>query len=268
MPGISDYLKQGDTFRVSAATWNAIVDAAAAHASSRRGLGAKGGAGGEKPNMFLIKNASGDDRNRWDVLGISDILISPEDNQEEFENGGALVGVTPTLEHTGKFVICAESIPNNELGLAYISGACRARINVNSESDAQADVRDGDATKLESGPGPATILWKEAGTGTKWAVVRLGGGGSAPFLARVKPGTHYNNVCKVQPLQAGQHESAPAPAIDDSSAAEITGVVLRSSANLSGKYVWVFRLSNSMTAGSHRYMAVLADPIDAFYGCE
>ena len=45
------------------------------------------------------------------------------------------------------------------------------------ESHLYADVTDGDATKLTSGAfGSAMILWAESGTGTKWAVVQLGGG--------------------------------------------------------------------------------------------
>jgi len=42
------------------------------------------------------------------------------------------------------------------------------------EDHGYADIADGDTAKLASGTSGAYILWKEAGAGTKWAIVRLG----------------------------------------------------------------------------------------------
>jgi hypothetical protein len=52
------------------------------------------------------------------------------------------------------------------------------KVDVGDEADTFAEAVDGDVEKLEStAEGTATqILWKESGTGLKWAVVRLIGG--------------------------------------------------------------------------------------------
>ena len=53
-------------------------------------------------------------------------------------------------------------------------------IDVQDEEDEYADVADAEAGRLKSGlRGAAQILWKESGTGEKWAVVRVGP--SPPF---------------------------------------------------------------------------------------
>jgi hypothetical protein len=49
------------------------------------------------------------------------------------------------------------------------------KVDVTDEDHGYADVTDADATKLTSvSRGSAQILWKESGTGLKWATVRLG----------------------------------------------------------------------------------------------
>ena len=42
---------------------------------------------------IMVKNNTGADRDRFDVLGISGPIISPADNLVEFQNRVAMVGV-------------------------------------------------------------------------------------------------------------------------------------------------------------------------------
>jgi hypothetical protein len=91
--------------------------------------------------------------------------------------------VTPTkADHTGSYVITAEPIKNNRPGRAFVFGICPVQINMLLANDDTADVADSDGTQLESGPiGSAQILWAAGGTGTQWALVRLGNGSLPPF---------------------------------------------------------------------------------------
>ena len=59
------------------------------------------------------------------------------------------------------------------IGRATLAGVTVARVDVRREEDGFAELETGNATALRSVPyGSTRILWKEAGTGVKWAVVR------------------------------------------------------------------------------------------------
>ena len=175
MPGDLEHVQPGQSVRPSAGDWNAFCDAARVHRDGRRPPkghlkpGADGGA-------VLVKNSSGSDCAQFEVLGIDGVVIAPADNEAEFRQRVALVGVTPSAEDWGKFVVLQGPIPNGGIGLGVIAGATVVQIDVQNENDWYADMKDGDRSQLESAPeyGAARIFWKESGTGTKWAVVRLG----------------------------------------------------------------------------------------------
>jgi len=133
--------------------------------------------------IVRLKNASGQTRNRFDVLGISDVFPQPTQNLGAFKSGPVLHGVTPDEnEHAGNFAILLEPAKPDAIVAACVSGACVAKVHVETgqESVGYADVKDGDAGALQAkADGTARILWREPGTGIKWAVVRIGGGGEA-----------------------------------------------------------------------------------------
>jgi hypothetical protein len=167
--------KAGDPLKIPAATFNTFVDAAQEHLRRQRDIARTPVA--ERPpfETVLLKNASGADRGRFDVLGIDAPVFTPTDSLEAFTNGIALVGVTPTASHAGNFAVLVEPIQTGQIGRACILGACPVKVNVVSASDTFADVEAGVTGRLQSGSsGAARILWKESGTGEKWTVVRLG----------------------------------------------------------------------------------------------
>jgi len=163
----------GQPVRVPAQTWNAFLDAARAHRDRQEDVGREARPLGNS-GIVLVKNATGADVGRFGVLGIDDVLITPGDNEAEFLSRTALTGVTPTADHRGRFVVLLEPLRAGALGRAVVTGPAPVQVNVNHEDHGWADVKDGDATQLESAhTGAARILWKESGTGTKWAVVLL-----------------------------------------------------------------------------------------------
>lgn len=179
-----------------------------------------GGGGGGTPRggpslpegLVLIKNDSDDDASAFDVLGIDNILFGPDDNLPEFQRNPVLSCVTPALpDHAGKFVVLYESIPAGAIGRAWITGTCRVQVDVAAESDQYADVADGIATKLASGrSGGVQILYKQSGTGTKWAVVRFGANASPVVrLLLVSRDTRYGKFgwINAQTLSRPQPES-------------------------------------------------------------
>ena len=74
--------------------------------------------------IVLVKNSSGADRDRFDILGIDGPIIAPTDNPDEFKNRVTIDGITPAMaDHTGQFVILAEPIASGAIGRGHLDGA-------------------------------------------------------------------------------------------------------------------------------------------------
>ena len=177
-------LKPGERLDgIPAPTWNAFVDAAEYVGRLRGSQQVEPLRHVPQTGIVRLKNASGQTRNRFDVLGISDVFPQPAQNLGAFKSGPVLHGVTPDEnEHAGNFAILLEPAKPDAIVAACVSGACVAKVHVETgqESVGYADVKDGDAGALQAkADGTARILWREPGTGIKWAVVRIGGGGGA-----------------------------------------------------------------------------------------
>lgn len=173
-------VRPGDALEIPAAGYNAFVDAARAEQMRRQGINRSAKPGFAQTGIVLVKNNSGADRGRFDVLGVDAPIFTPTDNPDSFKNDRAVKGVTPaTANHTGNFVILLEPLKSGKIGAAVASGVCVAKVNVTDSDHEYADVADGQAGYLASGDsGVARIMWKESGTGLKWAMIRIGAGGT------------------------------------------------------------------------------------------
>lgn len=163
--------------KISAPTWNAILDSALAHRQGRLGNVGQGAARANHwGNLVEIKNNSGSNVDRFGVLGIDGPIITPSTNLDEFKLRIYLSGTTPSSSsHKGKFVVCRDAIPDGDTGKAWIAGVCPAYVNINSTSDETCDVKDSNASQLDStNGGSAQILWKDSGTGPLWCLIRFG----------------------------------------------------------------------------------------------
>ncbi len=173
-------VKPGDPLSIPAATFNTFVDAARDYLQRRHGQGQQATPSGRHTCTIPVRNDSGSDRQRYEILGIDSPLFSPASDEEAFKNTPALRGVTPAEDdHAGKFVVLLEPVPAGELALAVAAGAVPVRIDVpEDEEDADyrfAEISDGEAGSLAaSHDGSAAILWREGGAGEQWAIVRLG----------------------------------------------------------------------------------------------
>ncbi len=176
----------GRPLEIPAATWNAMVDAARSHVEQQHDQSAPTDGLFRQGDIVKVRNQSGQSLDRFAVLGIDSPAIDPQENQREFKNHVALNAVTPTAQHRGRFVVLLEPLAGGRIGKAWLSGVCPARINVLEDWHSHADIQEGDSSSLTSHPaGSAQILWKEPGTGLKWAVVRLSSAHRSSFLIRV-----------------------------------------------------------------------------------
>lgn len=173
-------LKPGDPLTDgphSAAAWSELVDRARYVERLRR----NGPNDTPRPlfadrTMVRIKNSSGTTRDRFDILGIDDSLLDPSTSLGAFQNQRLLDGDTPDAgSHYGKFVVLAQPLIADAIGWAWISGVCVVKVDFDYADQPFADIKNGDAGLLAANEGGAAkILYKESGTGTKWALVVLG----------------------------------------------------------------------------------------------
>jgi hypothetical protein len=167
-------VQDGDRLRIPAAAYNAFVDAARKIRAEQQGVGAKPLRSTRSTSIVLVQNNSGATVGRFGVLGIDGPIITPTAGLTQFHEQVALVGSTPAAGHRGKFVILLEPLADGAIGRAVVDGVAPCRVVFATGTETRADVLAGDTTCLNASAGGSTnVLWKEAGTGEKWAVVRL-----------------------------------------------------------------------------------------------
>ena len=173
------HVKAGDRLEIRAPVWNKMLDAARDRQAQQHSTGRNPGSD-FRGVPILMKNNSGADRSQYEILGISGIVFAATD--DGFKQRVVLTGVTPAMgSHEGKFAVLAEPIGDGDIGPAVVDGVTICQVNITDADHEYADIADGDAAKLVSAKsGPVQIIWIESGTGTKWAVVRIGPKPPAP----------------------------------------------------------------------------------------
>lgn len=181
MPDDLSYVQKGDPVKPRASGWNTLMEVGRNFRANKREMGVDASGNVRTHNgTILVQNVSGGDVDRFSVMGVDSILFSNADNADTFQNEPCLTVTTPATAHRGKFVILLDGAKDDVVVRAMVSGVCPVQVNVVDADHQFADVTNADATKLTScSSGAARILYKDSGTGTKWAIVRLGGGGGS-----------------------------------------------------------------------------------------
>jgi len=256
-------VNRGDPLRIRAEDWNKTLDLI------RRASGGDPPTDGQAPpraassqTAVLIRNDTGADVARFGVLGIDAPLIAADAELAEFQTAVRLAGVTPSeTAHQGAFAIALEPIANAEIGRAVVSGVVQCQVSMTAEGDPFAEVKDADATQLVSGPtGSARILWAEAGTGTKWAIVALGSAATAGFWAQLTAFDDPGWSWEAREVQSDGTIVAPTPAVTGSSAFPVNP-----GDGITGEVVWM-RVAGQDQLGAPFYAFYSTDlPADTDY---
>jgi len=180
MPGLMRKVKRGDPLVIPAATFNAFIDAARDFQERQRSAEQDRYRELRQTGIVLIRNESGADRARCEVLGISGTIVKPSDNADAFKERVALKGVSPGSEHVGRFAVLLEPLAQDAIGRACVDGVCAVKVEVVDEAHVFAEVSPGDPAKLRSGTaGSAALLWiqppaEREVTGIAWTVAKIG----------------------------------------------------------------------------------------------
>jgi hypothetical protein len=170
----------GEKFKVKANTWNAFIDAAEYHKNHQLQLGAESLRNNSKSGIILVRNDSVSLLEQFMPVILDDLIIQPDDEEKEQEFKSRVPvfsGEKVSADNKDKpFAILQVPLESEKIGKALLQGITPAKINIGNESHQYAKL---DASELVScSNGIGRILWKESGTGEKWCLLQLGGGGS------------------------------------------------------------------------------------------
>jgi len=193
-------VRAGQPLQIPAQAYNGFVDAAVDFRGRQQEQGRFARDAFPQTGIIKVKNNSGVDRARFDVLGIDGPVFTPTENLDSFVGELVVKGALPdSVDHFGNFVVLLEPLAAGDIGRGCLSGGCPARVYVVDPQDEFefADVADGESDHLlASESGSAFILWRESGSGVKWAYVRLsniagagGGSGSGSSAGSSSPGS-------------------------------------------------------------------------------
>ena len=166
-----------------------MVDAARSHAEGQHDQDSRTDLLTRQGDVIKVRNQSGQDLDRFAVLGIDSAIIPPDANALEFKNQPATNAIVPTDAHAGQFIVLLDPLKNGRIGRAWVSGVCICQVRIDEDWHTFADIEAGKVTSLVSKPdGGAKILWREDGVGLLWAIVRLSNVARTHYLARI-PGS-------------------------------------------------------------------------------
>ena len=166
----------GQELAIPAEAYNAFVDAAMA-CRGNRSLGTSVSTpGGLSSSVIKVKNNTAGALDRFAAVGLESLAITPSGSLENFQNTPVINVLAPgSSMYLGKFAVLQEPLAANYLGDAVVSGVTVSQITMNHASHDRADVDPaGGASLVSAYYGAAEILYVESGTGSKWAVLRLG----------------------------------------------------------------------------------------------
>lgn len=176
-------VQPGDRLKIPAETFNTFIDAARAFRADQQNLGVHPRPELRDRDVVLVRNNSGADRQRFDILGIDGALFTPADNLDEFQNRSPLTGVVPAIsDHVRQFVVLLEPAAEGALARACLAGIVSVRLKVVYQWHQFAHIADDEPTRLVSDCVGFPVLWKddeenEDENGNRWALVKIGGPG-------------------------------------------------------------------------------------------
>ncbi len=137
---------------------------------------ARGGGGGGDRSTIRVRNDTTNDLPQFSIVALDVPTALPSVDEAAFIAGWTMSGVFPLIpNHTGKFAILAGAIKAGDVGRARATGIslCKVQVSSSQVNMRYADIMQSHIALQCQARGAAEILWKESGTGTKWAIVRF-----------------------------------------------------------------------------------------------
>lgn len=165
----------------TASAWNAIAQAARDFRRTQDTGKPEVQESPPSPAIITVSNESGGAVDRAGILSLDGQvpLILPTDNESEHFRLPGLEGTTPAAAGE-PFCVLLEPLRDGAMGKAVIAGVVSCEVDVTDAGHAYATTGAGGTSHLTSSADEgALILWKQGGTGIKWAMILLPARGPA-----------------------------------------------------------------------------------------
>lgn len=180
-----EHVVAGQPFRPSATTYNAMVDAANAHARTARSQRPGRRLPPLAPGQVYVKNTTGATRKRYDVLVASALSTataakSTRGESQNLRYAPVLIGITPvsaTDVHHGRVVVLDSPARDDQIVPAWVSGVCVARLEYTTSAGEAAEIDTGHRLK-NAHSGPIRIIALGEADTERLALVELSGFGT------------------------------------------------------------------------------------------
>lgn len=180
----------GSPIKPTAREWNAVLDAAEAHDRARFDSGLPAGVRSFDRDRIRVKNGTNVDMPRGLAVKLLNPIVPPSTNLEEFLSNPTLEANTPDANSRGQWAILAEPIPALLYGWAWVAGIHAAQVRVLDHSHLYVDAIPATGSTIHLATdtaGSARIIWRESGTGTRWALLRLGSPAPSSAIIAITP---------------------------------------------------------------------------------
>lgn len=187
MPNISKFPITDGTLVISAANLNKMVDSINKTTQSFN----------EDYGKLFLKNSSGVELTEpFSIVGLGESLFNPQTEKKNFFEYLYFDGLLPDADlHSEKFAILKEAASVDESVRGINIGLSPVQVLISEENHQYAVVSTGVTSHLVSaGSGTVKILWKESGTGLKWAVVQINQSSGLPYLYKTTTNESNNKI--------------------------------------------------------------------------
>lgn len=170
----------GQRLVIPADAFNGFVDAANYVRARRHNTESDAADEFRQTGIVRVRNNSGFALPRFGVLALSEPIVGPAANLQEFKNKVNFEGGMPYDPiAAGRFAVLLEPLDADAIGRGVVAGVTPVKLRVAPDQLYDfAEMEAGQTGALVNVPhGSARVLWVEAsGSTERWAVVRLDGG--------------------------------------------------------------------------------------------
>lgn len=150
-----------------AEVWNGMVAAGNSFRNSILSDGGRPSPRARKTDIIKVKNDSGANRAKGEVLGDFSSLVTTVTAEN--------IRLTADAPAAGKsFGVLLEHVADGSIGELQLSGVCLATVTISDTAHEFADIDPGNYKLISATIGPVQIVFAPAGTGDIECVVRLG----------------------------------------------------------------------------------------------
>jgi len=167
----------GQRLVIPADAFNGFVDAANYVRAGQHNTASDATDEFRQTGIVRVRNNSGFALPRFAVLALSEPIIGPAANLQEFKNKVNFEGGTPYDPiAVGRFAVLLEPLDVNAIGRGIIAGVTPVKLTVDPDHLYDfAEMEPGNTLSLRNAPaGSARVLWLEdSGSTERWALVQL-----------------------------------------------------------------------------------------------